>query len=455
MLAVARTPLPVRADEPLRIGSRLQLFVDDYVIDTLSGDAQLHLHRPEPQEVVLTTDALWEGNTSAYYTVFRDDDIYRMYYRGSHSASEGKRAAHREVTCYAESSDGIHWTKPNLGLHEFDGSKDNNIVWDGIGTHCFTVFKDDNPNCAPEARYKAISRGRPKGKKGLYVFQSPDGIQWSLIKDQPVITTGAFDSQNLAFWDSETEQYREYHRSFQNGVRSIMTSTSEDFVNWTDPVPLKYGDAPQEHLYTNAVLPYFRAPQIYLGFPTRYLPQEGQRVEPTLMASHDGVHFKRWLDALIPEDAPEDRDGNRSNYMTWGVVQLPDNEHELSVYATEAYYTGPDSRLRRFTWRTDGFVSLRGGTEGGALTTPPVIPSGEELILNFVAQAPGTVRVELQTADGDPIPGFALADCPPLQGDSLDQPVRWKNRSLADLDQQPIRVCIHVRCADVYAFRFR
>lgn len=444
-----------RAAEPVEIGSRLQLFVDDHVIDSLSGDAQLHLHRPEPREVVLTTDQPWEGNTSAYYTVFRDGDLYRMYYRGSHWDTQSRQAGHREVTCYAESRDGVHWTKPNLGLHEFRGSKENNIVWDGIGTHCFTVFKDSNPACAPEALYKAISRGRPKGKKGLYVFQSPDGIHWSLIRDEPVITEGAFDSQNLAFWDSRAEQYREYHRSFRDGVRSIMTSTSEDFVHWTDPVPLQYGDAPNEHLYTNAVLPYFRASQIYLGFPTRYLPDEGQRVEPTLMASHDGLHFKRWLQALIPEDAPEDRDGNRSNYMAWGLVQRPENKRELSVYATEAYYAGPDSRLRRFTWRTDGFVSLRAGSDGGALVTRPLVHRGKELVLNFATQDAGRVRVELQTAAGEPIPGFTAADCQPLQGDSLSQPVRWKNGSLAELDDQPVRLRFDVRGADVYAFRFR
>jgi hypothetical protein len=447
-------PVSITPAKPLAIGSRLELFADDYVIDRLEGEASLHLHRPAPQEVVLVTDKPWEGNTSAYYTIFRDGDLYRAYYRGSHWDEVAKKATHPEVVCYAESKDGIHWTKPNLGLFEFDGSKQNNIVWDGIGTHCFAAFKDTHPDCTADARYKGIARGRPTGKKGLYIFKSPDGIHWTRIKDEPVITNGYFDSQNLAFWDAHAGTYREYHRTFVDGVRAIMTGTSSDYVNWTAPVLLNYGDAPNQHLYTNAVQPYDRAPHILLGFPTRYLPAEGQRVEPTFMASHDGLNFKRWLDPVIPEDAPEDRDGNRSNYMTWGLVQLPGNEKEYSVYATEAYYTGPDSRVRRFTYRVDGFVSLRGTGQGGSLVTKPLVFEGDELQLNVATQDGGSVRVELQNTAGKPLDGFALSDCQPLQGDSIEQAVVWSGGKLSSLAGKPVRVRFEVNNADIYSFKF-
>ncbi|MBC8354014.1 MAG: hypothetical protein H8E66_18625 [Planctomycetes bacterium] len=442
------------AAEPLQIGSRLELFVDDYLIDKLDGDATLQLHQPKPQEVVLVTDKPWEGNTSAYYTIFRDGDLYRAYYRGSHFDEKTKKAAHPEVVCYAESKDGVHWIKPELGLCEFNGSKQNNIVWNKIGTHCFAAFKDKNPNCSADARYKAIARGRPTGKKGLYVFKSPDGLHWTPIEEEPVITNGYFDSQNLAFWDSHAKTYREYHRTFVDGVRAIMTGTSSDYVNWTEPVLLNYGDVPNQHLYTNAVQQYDRAPHILLGFPTRYLPKEGQRVEPTLMASHDGVNFKRWLDPVIPEDAPEDRGGNRSNYMTWGLVQLPGNDKEYSVYATEAYYTGPDSRVRRFTYRVDGFVSLRGTEQGGSLVTKPLVFDGNELMINFATKDAGSVRVELQSIEGKPLEGFALADCKPLRGDSIKQAVAWSDGKLSGLAGKTIRVLFEVKAADVYSFQF-
>lgn len=441
------------AEDPLLdIGSRWQLMVDRHLIDELSGEAAFYVHEPEPQEVVLVTGEPWEGNTSAYYTIFQDGDIYRMYYRGSHFDEETQRGAHREVTCYAESRDGVHWIKPELGLFDWDGSKANNIILDGLGTHCFVAFKDESPDCPPEAKYKGISRGQPKG---LYVFQSPDGIRWSLISDQPVITQGAFDSQNLAFWDSHTGQYVCYYRNFVDGVRSIMMCTSDDFLNWSDPVQLRYPDAPHQHLYTNAIRPAPRAEQIRIGFPTRYLP-EGSRVEPIFMASRDGVTFTRYDKPVIPQSAPQDRDGNRSNYMANGLVQLPLDDNTFSVYGTEAYYTGPDSRLRRFTYRVDGYVSLRSGAAGGQLLSKPLRFEGSRLILNATTAPQGSIRIELQDAGGEALPGFAADECQPIEGDRLDHPVRWGDAGQLDkLQGQTIRIRMVMRDADVYAVGFQ
>lgn len=443
------------AAEPVDIGSRLELFVDDYLIEERTGDVALKLHQPTPQDVVLVTDKPWEGNTSAYYSIFQDGDIYRMYYRGSHFDEKTRKATHREVTCYAESRDGIHWEKPELGLHEFDGSTANNIILDGLGTHCFVAFRDNNPDAPPEARYKGISRGRPHGKKGLYIFQSPDGIHWSLIKDEPVITEGAFDSQNLAFWNPVTGKYHDYHRYFTDGVRAILTCTSDDYVHWTDPVPLKYTGAPTQHLYTNAVRAYPRAPHIYIGFPTRFLP-ENEQVEPVFMSSRDGVNFHRWNEPVIPRTAPADRDGNRSNYMANGLLRLPGNDREYSVYGTEAYYTGPDSRLRRFTYRVDGFVSAHANGEGGTLVTKPLTFNGKQLVINFATGEGGSVQVELLQPDGTPIAGYDLASATTLTGDEIEQSVTWKEKdNVAEHAGKPVKVRFHLKNADVYSMRFR
>lgn len=451
------------AAEPIDIGTRRELFTDDYLIEKTTGDVQQQVQRPEPKEVVLVTDAPWEGNTCAYYTVFRDGDIFRMYYRGSHFDERTRRATHPEVTCYAESTDGVHWTKPKLRLFEFDGSKQNNIVWDGIGTHCFVAFKDANPDCAEDARYKGIARGRPRGKRGLYIFQSPDGLQWKLMHPEPVITAGAFDSQNLAFWDPHARLYREYHRTFADGKRAIMTGTSTDFVNWTKPVLLEYPDTPAQHLYTNAVLSYPRAPHLLIGFPTRYLPDEGQRVEPTFMSSRDGVTFKRWLDPVIPETAPQDRGGNRSNYMAWGLVELDQRPNHYSVYATEAYYTGPDSRLRRFEYRKDGFVSVRGGGEGGQLLTKPLILAdlAERLVVNFKtnggqAVEGGQIQVAIESVDGQPLDGYALQDCVPLAGDSINKTVTWKTGAdISTLEGKTVRLRFQLQDAELFSIQFQ
>ena len=446
--------LPARAAEPIDIGSQRELFVDDYLIGQLSGDARQVLQKPVPQEVVLVTDKPWEGNTCAYYTIFQDGDRYRMYYRGSHYDTQTRKSAHAEVVCYAESRDGIHWTKPELGLCEFAGSKANNIVWNGLGGHNFTPFKDANPACPPEARYKALAGGGGGAKHGLYAFQSADGLHWSLIRNEPVITKGAFDSQNLAFWDPHAKMYREFHREFR-GVRDIMGGTSSDFLTWTDPVFLEYPGAPKEHLYTNAIRTYDRAPHLLIGFPTRFHPERGDQVEPVFMSSRDGGTFHRWPEALIPVTAPENRDGNRSNYMTWGLVQLPGNDKEYSVYATEAYYTGPDSRVRRFTYRVDGFVSVHASAAGGQLVTKPLRFAGTKLTINAATAAGGRIRVEIQDAGGQAIDGLALADCQPFSGDAIEHAVTWTGgANVGSLAGKPVRVRFELQEADLYSLRF-
>ena len=179
-----------------------------------------------------------------------------MYYRGLHlEVSKGKLASnrHEPFYCYAESTDGVHWTRPELGIVEFDGSKKNNIILKGRGTHNFAPFKDTNPDCPPDARYKGL--GGLKGEGGLFAFQSADGMHWSLITDKPVITNGAFDSQNLAFWDATLGKYRAYWRTFTKGVtsekqwapagyRAVRTATSGDFLQWGGDADLTYVDSP-------------------------------------------------------------------------------------------------------------------------------------------------------------------------------------------------------------------
>jgi len=452
------------AVEPVQLGSRRELFVDDHLIESKSG-VVLKMHKPQARDVALVCDAPWEGNTSGYFTLLQDGDLFRCYYRGSHHGEPGGRSGHSGVTCYAESRDGISWTKPKLGLHEFEGTKDNNITHMGDGCGTFAPFLDTNPNCPPESRYKALATmGNDVERKknpALQAYHSADGLRWSLMRQKPVITAGSFDSQNTAFFDSELGAYRAYWRYFTggytdergwkpSGVRAIRTATSKDFINWENQADLAYGnDAPKVQLYTNAVRPYARAPHLLLGFPTRYQPK-GSQVEPVLMTSRDGVNFNRWEEPLIPITAPKDRDWNRSNYMTIGVLSLPGKPNELSVYATEAYYQGPGSRIRRFSFRVDGFVSA--SAEKGEFITKPFTFAGSKLTLNLVSG--GETRVEVQDETGKAIPGFALDDCTPLKGDLMDQAVTWKGASLTALAGKPMRLRFELRGADLFALQF-
>jgi hypothetical protein len=441
-----------RAEEPLKVNNRRELFVDEYLIGELKGSAERKLQLPEPREVVLVADKPWEGNTSGYFTLFQDGDLYRMIYRGWHHDEKTMKALHPEVTCYAESKDGIHWIKPELGLFEYEGSKANNIIMMGPASHNFVPFKDENPAAKPEAKYKAVG----SSNKGLVAFQSPDCIHWKQMQAEPIITVGAFDSQNLVFWDPAIKAYRDFHRGFRpavdgNGkkVRDIMTATSKDFLAWPKPVYLKYPGAPDQHLYTNAILTYARAPQILLGFPTRFRPSDEQ-VEPILMSSRDGLTFQRWNEAVIPPDAPEDRKGNRSNYMAWGMLSLSDSPNEVSVYGTEAYYAGPAGRLRRFVYRTDGFVSLHADKTGGEMISKPLQLSSTELQLNYRTAPGGSVQVQLVNSAGE-----TLAESEAFDSDEIDVSVTWKTASdKVDLAKQPVHLRLILKDADVYAVKF-
>jgi len=161
--ASTEQPKPERA---LEIGSRLELFVDDWLIDSMR-DVSLKLHMPEKGEVVFEFNAPWEGSHGAYFTVMKDVDRYRLYYRASGPSSGGER------TCCAESKDGIKWHRPSYGLVEFNGSRDNNIIPTTIA-HNFMPFRDTNPDAPEEERYKALT-GQVVG------MVSPDGIHWKNI----------------------------------------------------------------------------------------------------------------------------------------------------------------------------------------------------------------------------------------------------------------------------------
>ena len=478
------------AADVLDIGSRRELMVDDFLIDSMRGAATHRLHHPVWQEIAVVHDAPWEGNGGGYHTVFYDPDYketgrYRMYYHAWHIPSDG-RQNHPLYIGYCESKDGIHWEKPNLGLVEFNGSKANNIVMatiNGRQCHDLSVFKDTNPMAEKGAEYKAVGSGP---NLGLYAFKSPDGIHWMAYNDsKPVMTGHAFDTQNLAFWDPNIGKYRSYIRDFDEGRRDVMMATSDDFVHWTKCVWLKYPAAPDEHLYTNQIKPYYRAPHLLIGFPARYVDRgwtDGTRRLPSLdlreqrakthprygsavtdglfMTSRDGLTFRRWKEAFLrPGLRTKHNWAYGDNYIAWHVVETDspedDSPRELSLYATESYFTGEFSRLRRYSLRIDGFVSAFAPREGGEFITKPVTFSGDNLNINFSTSAAGSIRVELRDADGNPINGYALSDCEEIFGDAIDYTVRWKKGTdVSSLASKPVRLRFVLREADLYALQF-
>ena len=468
--------------EAVDIGSRLELFVDEYLIDRMSG-VSLRLHRPQLSEPVLKFDADWEGPGNHYITVFEDEDIYRMYYRcvgGEDTPASGEGWLMN--TCYAESRDGINWNRPKLGLHEYEGSKENNIIltgeegdW-GSPVSNFFAFRDTNPDALASGRYKGVGGIN----RGLYALVSADGVHWKPKAEKPMILRSithrpminGFDSHNVIFWDPLLKQYIAYIRDMYlapgrgERIRSVRRSTSTDFVNWSYPEWIDMGDAPPDQLYTFSAIPYFRAPHLYLAFPKRFmpfrhsvLPQVYDRLrgkglsDSVFMVSRDGLHWKRFLEAFVRPGPDPLNWTDRNNYVAMGIVAA--GPTDIAVYVLR-HFRLPSVHLRRGVLRTDGFVSVNAPYRGGEILTKPLLFQGNRLIVNYSTSAAGGLRVEILDAEGKPLSGYSLANSVELYGDKIDQVVSWdKGPEVGKLAGQPIRLRFLIKDADLYSFRFK
>ncbi|MBT4693383.1 MAG: hypothetical protein HOB73_08575 [Planctomycetaceae bacterium] len=493
LLSVSLAPIVGAEELPAsatNITSRRELFVDDALVEKISGQARFQLHSPTRREIAIQYKEPWEGNASGYSTIIQDSDVYHMFYRGHKYIVDDKqlRQAQSEVTCYAHSSDGIHWIKPKLGLFDWRGSKENNIVFLGSPeTHNFAPFIDANPNCPDDERFKAI--GGTVTSKGLWTFKSADGIHWSRKSDKAVVTKGAFDSHNACFWDTKSNRYVMYVRYFSEGafkgLRSIGVAFSTDFETWTDPVGITYPNSPPQQMYTNQVLPYYRASHILVGFPTRYVARKlndhGKTLEPLalrdkltiayercatdltdgiFMASRNGQSFRRWDEAFLrpgPEAAGHWIYGD--NYQAYGLWETKSNiegaPNDISMHFSEHAWLNDLHRQRRYTIRLDGFVSLYAPLDGGELITKPIVFTGQQLHVNYSTSAAGSLYVELQDLDGQPLSGFTQQDSLEHYGDSTEQVIRWKSGpNVSTLTGKPIRIRFILKDGDLYSYQF-
>ena len=447
------------------IASQRQLFVDDFLVDQLER-AELEMHRPVDEGIAFNLDKPWEGKFSLYTTIIKDGGTYRAYYRGLPDVKEGND---RELTCYAESKDGINWYKPNLGIHEINGSKDNNVILvDNQLTHNFSPFLDTNPNAKKSERYKALA-----GKKvtGLYALTSADGIHWVKMQEEPVLKEGNLDSQNVSFWSSSENKYLVYFRTVDSGFRSVSRAFSTDFNSWDQGVEMKFGPAPLEHLYTQQTSPYFRAPQVYLAIGGRFMPNKQvvsdeqaaiMGIDPNyykacsdafLMSSRGGNNYNRYfMESFIRPGIGLNNWVSRTNYPALNIVQTGDTE--MSIYVNHDY-AQTTAHLRRYSMRLDGFASLSAGYAGGEMLTKPFVFDGSALELNYSTSAAGEIFIELLDEKGNKIPGFSKEECQPIIGNELERTVYWnKNTDVSKLIGKPVRMKIYLKDADIYSFRF-
>ena len=466
---------------PLNIGTDRQLFVDDYWMSE-SKDTTRVLHEPTRRELAIDRDYPWEqSHILGSATIAHDGEKYRMWYKCDDASIIGAygTAANTKRYAHAESDDGVNWAKPFLGQVEFEGSKENNLLDPNPGV----VGIDKNPDAKEEERFKSF-KAVGHLESAIIAFASPDGINWHQMRDEPILRGRPFDTKNLFFWDEWTGQYRGYTRGVANndsdvdpatvksqighefigGVRWIRWTTSPDFETWSPLEDIDTGDTPYEHLYTNECWPYDRAPGTYLMFPSRYVVHhrmpdpdwyDGSGLNDIVfMSSRDGVHFDRsFMEGFMRPGLDKRNWHERGIYFHHGIFQT--SPTELSMYVSENIKT-PGVHIRRYTLRPDGFVSVNAGYAGGELTTKPFTFKGNELELNYSTSAVGSVRVEVQDADGKAIPGFTLDDCPEMFADEIEGGVRWEGGSdLSPLAGKPVRLRFKLNDADIYAFKFK
>lgn len=455
---------------PIALGSRRELFVDSFLIDRLDGASQ-RLHAPERRGYILEVKPPYENSCTACYNLVDDGDGgLLLYYRGYYPIGVEQADRNELQTCnVALSYDGVHFHRPNLDLFPSDGDKGSvvapNTIWQGYEAHNLCVCIDRNPATPPEARFKAVGGG---SKNRLFAFQSADGIHWQRLQDEPLDVEGAFDSVNVPMWDPHAGCYRLFSRFFyeQDGVRvrAIQSCTSDDFIHWSKPEPHRYADGvPLEQFYTNATVVCPGAEHILLSFPMRFLPDRTLDTEgmdypgdglsdAVFMSSRDGLNWDRTFRQAWLRPGREQRNWTHRNQTTAvGIIDTGDGE--WSMYIAE-HYGWNDNRLRRVTVRPWGFASLHADIQGEALTQPLTF-DGDELLLNYATSAAGSVRVEIQQADGTPVPGFALQDATPAFGDQIESPAHWSAGSdVSSLKGQTVRLRIVLDDADLFSLRF-
>ncbi len=456
----------------INIASRLELFTDYFLIDSLNNIG-LRLHHPIDKGSVLKFDKPWEGPFSGYATVIDNGEKLQLFYRGL--PTTGKDGRIDENTCYAESVDGVNWIKPELDLFKMNGSKKNNIVLANAApvTHNFSPFFDTRKDVNPKQKYKALGGTQ---KSGLIAYISGDGIHWNDLQKNPVFTDGVFDSQNISFWSEAEQMYVCYFRSWTEadykGYRSVSRTTSKDFIHWTEPVEMNFGDTPREQIYTNQTAPYLRAPHIYISVAARFMPKrqvltDEQALElnvnpkyfkdcsdAILMTSRGGNKYDRtFMDGFIRPGIGLQNWVSRSNYPALNIVQT--SHEEMSIYVNQDY-AQPTAHLRRYALRLDGFVSVHSSYKKGDMITKPFNFDGNNLVVNFSTSAAGMIKVEILDMNGKPIKGFEIENSNELIGNEIEKIVTWKdNSNLNKLSSQPIRLRFVMKDADLYSIRFK
>ncbi len=492
----------------LNVGSKKILLFDDALTEEKKGFVLTMNPAVRTEEPVIVPDKPWErggiqGDSSA--SVVEDDGLYKLWYAMATPEELVKRKRYlslakmkaldkkelldylseaRYMLCYAVSKDGIHWEKPNVGIHELDGSKKNNIVMiEGGGGS--TVFKD--PTAPPSQKYKVIfgggvplihhNQGVPPypGYHAIHGAASADGIHW---KKSRLIMPWYVDCTNVCYWDDRIRKYVAFCRwnntmVYRNGetyrrkgrfFRCVGRAESRDF--WNFPRPTKV-EAPTRkelgavgkglELYNTSAVKYSFAADSYFIFTSHFYP-ETETLDVHLGTSRDGVNYTRWPEPFLGVGPRGDFD-SMCIYMVTGMIR---KDHEINMYYAGADYRHDVQRwpvksggIGRVRVRLDGFVSQDACWSGGNLVTVPIKFSGKCLEVNMDANAGGCLKVELLDRAQRPIPGYTKKDADWLWGNDVRKTVTWGGQcGVSRLKGKTVRLNFIGRGVKVYAFQF-
>jgi hypothetical protein len=454
------------------------LFLDPAMVRH-SENTALHVNSPQSREIVIRPDQPWEQLMISFFLTVREEEgKLRMWYIC-------RDKENRPNVAYAESSDGVLWVKPKLGIVEYEGSKDNNLV--GLDSLEGVVFQD--PKAPASERYAYITH---LITEGMVRFHSPDGLRWQ--RDAaPLIGIGA-DTQNVTFWDERLQKYvlylrgwhmgadrKKYRRVVRTEIPSITTPLAvtplegslrlwgKDKVTvFGEEFPTVFAvdekDPPNSDVYNTSAQPYPLDKRWYVGFPSMFQRERSAsdgRLEMHFIGSRDGITWHRYDRAPYVTPGLAGTDNASNVFMGTGMVVRGD---EIWQFGTGLRFRHGDRESRkertdgviyRYVQRVDGFVSLDFAADGYA-TTSAVPVDGARLLLNVDTGALGNLRVGLRDEAGKPIEGFAPEDCEVLRTNSTQAVVTWKGRDdLSALAGQRVGLDLRGSRTKLYSFRFQ
>jgi len=495
---------------PLDVGFRKQLFVDKRFIE-FQQNVQLVPILPDLQrESFLAADKPWEsGRVCSTGSVCQHGGKIILWYDAREW--DPKTQLPKGVRyCYAQSDDGVHFHKPNAGIIEWQGSKNNNMVLiGGVGT----MFVDSYD--VPAKRFKALVDLVPEleplhwseldgvESRWICLFTSPGGLHWT--RAPKVVFPMWLGSQQSILWDDRLEKWVLYlraHRPHRCFGRTVVDrgKLEEPYQFWAQPgrsydkhgknslkdeLPIVMdrdgGDPQGGQTYMMNAWKYPEAEDVYLAFVPMWYEARGgtgasDRVEAQLAVSRDGIQWNRpWRRAVISPGAPSMDAAGQIWPLPEPIVRgsevwlyyLSEPDTHLS-FAHQPNYVSPkeaelmaDRRalfgtclIARAIWRLDRFVAADSGPEGGEILTPLIRFSGSGLMVNANAGASGQLRIAIENADGTAIPGLTIEDSVPIQGNGLVLPARWKNgASIGQLAGKPVKLRFRLTNCQLFSFQ--